>query len=195
MRRELRRAALAALAGVATLAATGALAQSGWNDKGQYAPAEVWRGSDDDDPKPWTEDAVPLPSGLNTSGLIPVEMPGSALRFGVDPQALVVGKDGVIRYVVVATSASGAVNAMQEGIRCATREVKTFARYAPGSGWVASTSSAWQRVTVSSAAVRHSAMILRSGLCGDPTKPAERRTPQDVARDLRSGQQFKLGGD
>jgi len=68
----------------------------------------------------------------------------SALKFGIDPKTLSIGKDGVLRYVMVATSSSGAMNAMYEGIRCSTGEYKTYARYFPGSGWSKASSVEWQ---------------------------------------------------
>jgi hypothetical protein len=66
----------------------------------------------------WKEAEAPPPPALRTDGLIPLDVPRSALRFCVDPASVAVGSDGIVRYVVVATSSSGAVNAMYEGIRC-----------------------------------------------------------------------------
>ena len=37
-------------------------------------------------------------------GLIPLDIPGSTLRFGVDPASVTIGSDGIVRYVVVASS-------------------------------------------------------------------------------------------
>ena len=47
-----------------------------------------------------------------------------------------IGKDGIVRYVVVATSATGAVNAMYEGLRC-DRAVLRVERVARGEHLVA----------------------------------------------------------
>jgi hypothetical protein len=58
----------------------------------------------------WRESEAPPPPALKTDGLIPLEMVGSSLHFGVDPSSVNVGADGIVRYVVVATSSSGAVN-------------------------------------------------------------------------------------
>jgi hypothetical protein len=70
----------------------------------------------------------------------------------------------VVRYVVVATSPSGTVNGMYEGIRCSTGEVKTYARHNPDSGWVPAKGSDWVelRNTPNS---RYSLEIARSGAC------------------------------
>ena len=49
-----------------------------------------------------------------------------------------------MRYVVVATSTSGAVNAIYEGIRCNTGEVKVYARHNPDSGWKPARAAEWR---------------------------------------------------
>ncbi|MFD0667715.1 CNP1-like family protein [Ramlibacter sp. MAHUQ-53] len=127
----------------------------------------------------WREEATALPQGLRTEGLVPVEVRTSELRFGVDPASIVVGGDGVIRYVVVATSASGAVNAMQEGVRCIPGEAKVYARYTPGSGWRPVGSAAWQPLAASP---RHTQALAGAGLCGEVTQA--RRSAEDVRRAL-----------
>lgn len=54
------------------------------------------------------------------------------VALGVDPASVTLGPDGVIRYVIVAQSASGALNAWYEGLRCTTAQVKTYAHWNPG---------------------------------------------------------------
>jgi len=135
----------------------------------------------------WVESETLLPTVLRTTGLIPVETPGSDLRFGIDPASVTVGKDQVIRYVVVATSASGAINAMQEGVRCDTREVKTYARFHKDSGWRPVEGAAWRPLSSGVAATRHSAIIARGGLCGINEDTGMPRDVTKVLRDLRIG--------
>jgi hypothetical protein len=48
-------------------------------------------------------------------------------QFELDTQSLTVGKDGIVRYSVVITAATGLPNVFYEGIRCATAEYKTYA--------------------------------------------------------------------
>ncbi len=170
-----RRAARALMALVAGAAGLAAVASGAW--------AQTTR---QDELPAWVESETPLPTVLRTTGLIPVTMPGSSLRFGIDPQSVSVGKDDVIRYVVVATSASGAVNAMQEGVRCMTREVKTYARYSASGGWRAAEGAAWTNMSTGTAATRHSAIIARSGLCGFDGDAGMHRDAAKVLRDLRS---------
>jgi hypothetical protein len=113
----------------------------------------------------WKETEVPPPPALRTQGLIPIEMPsGIALRFAVDPASVSVGADGVVRYVIVASSPTGTVNAMYEGLRCNTAEVKVYARHNPDSGWVPARNSEWQPLH-NRPNSRHSLTVARTGAC------------------------------
>lgn len=100
--------------------------------------------SDDVD---WKEAQVPPPPAFNESRLMSIEMPPYMnLKFGVDPATISVTGDGVVRYVVVASNrAGGAINAFYEGVRCATEEMKTYARYNSGA-WQAVTEPEWKRI-------------------------------------------------
>jgi len=80
----------------------------------------------------WQEGSVPPPPSFSTQGLVPFEVGvDTPLRFGLVPDSLQLGADGVIRYVVVAQSAGGAVNVFYEGLRCRTQEMRTYARWSP----------------------------------------------------------------
>ena len=140
----------------------------------------------------WKEADAPPPPALRTQGLIPIEVAGASLRFGVDPASITVGKDGVVRYVVVATSSSGAVNALYEGIRCGTGEVKVYGRHTPGSGWVPAPDANWQALR-SVANSRHSLAIARNGAC---MEQAPNGSPVQIAQDLRAtvDRRFERGG-
>jgi hypothetical protein len=131
----------------------------------------------------WKELDAPPPPALRTTGLIPLEVPGSSLRFGVDPASVAVGADRVVRYVVVATSPTGAVNAMYEGLRCTTGEVRIFARHNPESGWVPAQGSLWQPLHQVPNS-RYSLQVARTGACmGD----APNGNAAQIVRDLKSG--------
>ena len=150
MLRSLLVAALAAAAVAASAAELG-------------APPGTPENSPVPDVPEWSEVDAPPPPPLRTTGLIPIEVSGTTLHFGVDPASISIGKDDVVRYVVVATSSSGAVNGIYEGIRCDTGQVKVYARHNPSSGWVRSTSD-WQDIfrTPNS---RYSLAIARGGVC------------------------------
>ncbi|MES3003338.1 MAG: CNP1-like family protein [Pseudomonadota bacterium] len=112
----------------------------------------------------WREVEAPPPGALDTRKLIPLEMPRSSLRFGVAPASISIGADGVVRYVVVASSASGAVNGLYEGIRCSTGEFKVYARHNPGSGWVPVKDAQWRSLHENNVSA-HSLTIARTGVC------------------------------
>jgi len=112
----------------------------------------------------WTEADAPPPPPLRTQGLIPIDIASSSLRFGVDPKSISIGADRVVRYVVVASSSSGTVNGIYEGIRCGTGQVKVYARHNPDSGWVQTRDADWQDIFKTPNS-RHSLAIARSGAC------------------------------
>ena len=142
------------------------------NAQSQLAPA---------DPD-WKELDAPAPPALRTQGLIPLEIPGSTLSFGVDPASVTLGADSVVRYVVVATSTTGTVNAMYEGLRCSSGEVKVYARHNPDSGWVPARGTDWKPL-YQNAQARHSLLIARTGAC---IGHGPNRSAQQIVRDLRS---------
>lgn len=130
----------------------------------------------------WKEFAVPPPPVPELRGLIPVELPGSALRVGVMPASITIAAEGVVRYVMVATSDDGAINAMYEGIRCSTGEVRVYARHQPGGGWKMLSDDSW-RPLYGNAAQRHSLRVARQGICmGNGIN----RDAGTIVRDLRS---------
>lgn len=125
-----------------------------------------------DDPD-WKEIEVPPPPAFDASKLIKFEVsPNASLVYGVDPAALRISRsDGVVRYVMVATSASGATNVMYEGIRCATGEFKTYARYTPDSQWRTVANPEW-RSLFSGAASRHALQFAKAGGCENAAPPS-----------------------
>jgi CNP1-like family protein len=130
----------------------------------------------------WRESEAPPPPALKLDGLIPLAVPRAALRFGVDPASVALGSDGIVRYVVVATSDSGAVNALYEGIRCSSGEFKVYARHNPGSGWTVAKDSPWRPLHDAKTA-SHSLVIARHGAC---VGRGANRSAAQIVRDLRA---------
>lgn len=130
----------------------------------------------------WKETEAPAPPAFKLDGLIPLEIPRSGLRYGVDPASVALSPDGIVRYVVVATSTTGAVNAIYEGIRCNTAEVKVYARHNPDSGWTKA-SGDWRALHDSYPSSRHSLLIARTGAC---MGHAPNRSAAQIVKDLRS---------
>jgi hypothetical protein len=133
-------------------------------------------------PDPDWREAEATPPPLRMERLIPLEMPQSTLRFGVDPASVSLGTDGVVRYVVVARSNTGTVNAFFEGIRCSTAEFRVYARHTPDSGWVPVKDVLWRPLHDNSVS-RHSLLIARTGAC---VGSGANRSADQVVRDLSS---------
>ncbi len=136
-----------------------------------------------DDPD-WKESDVPPPPAFDLKRLISVDISArSQLKWGVDPDSIKIMPDGVVRYVVVAQSESGVVNAMYEGIRCNKAEFRRYARHSPGSGWVNITNSEWTplRQTGTSS---HPALLAKQGICDGAALPD---SVLSAIRSLRAG--------
>ena len=114
----------------------------------------------------WKEIDTPPPPAFDVAKLITFEVSfNSALTYGVDPASVLISKvDGVLRYVLVAFSASGSKNVMYEGLRCSTGEVKTYARYTPDGVWVPVSDPKWRSVFDISTP-RHPLRFARAGAC------------------------------
>jgi len=105
-------------------------AKSAWDADG---PAR----SHDDAETPWAEQGRALPEYPDKNHLInvPIEIAGSSLDMFIDERSLSVGADGVVRYVLVLRARGGAENVFFEGIRCATRELRSYAYGTSRSAW------------------------------------------------------------
>lgn len=89
------------------------------------------------DEKAWEEAEATPPAQFKTDRTIEFQTSsGSELRFGVVPETVTVGGDGVVRYVLVARSASGVSNVLYQGLRCGVGQFRTYALWHEGRGWV-----------------------------------------------------------
>lgn len=132
----------------------------------------------------WKEIDLPPPPTFNKSNLIPLEMPAyTALKFGVDPATLSVSSDRIVRYVVVATSSTGVVNAMYEGLRCDVSEFKTFARWGAKGEWLLVKDPVWRPLNDNNTS-RHALALARQGACEGRTAAAS--SAADIVRKLKA---------
>ncbi|MFC5521228.1 CNP1-like family protein [Polaromonas jejuensis] len=145
--------------------------------------SSVWAQPAGDDPE-WTEAEVPPPPAFDVGKLILLDAsPNSSLTFGVDPASIhISSRDGIVRYVMVASSASGARNVMYEGIRCATGEFKTYARYSPEGHWNAVSNPEW-RSMYGNMPSKHALRFAKAGAC-DNAAPAT--SVQSLVKRLKS---------
>ena len=113
----------------------------------------------------WNESEVPAPPAFSKDKLIPINMPGYvSVRLGVDPGTLAITPDGIVRYVVVAINESGSMSAMYEGIRCASADVKTYARFSSNGPWISVQDPQWQDLN-GNLPSKHALTLARQGVC------------------------------
>ena len=96
----------------------------------------------------WKEQVAQLPVFPKPENLIRALVGVEAnFSFFIDQASIDVGKDGVIRYIVVARSQGGAENVSFEGIRCTTRERKIYAFGRPDRSWAQARNPAWASIS------------------------------------------------
>lgn len=139
----------------------------------------------DDEEAPWQEKATEAPKSFSTDKLQSFTVSqSSSLTYGIDPETLTVGEDWVVRYVMVARSASGALNVLYEGIRCQSAEVKTYARWDNNrSAWHTPTNSEWKALAFGGA-TRPAMILAMEGLCNGT---AVNGNPRKMLATLKTG--------
>jgi CNP1-like family len=143
----------------------------------------------DQDPD-WRESAVPAPPDFDVARVIQLEMPRHlSVRLGVDPATLRITSDGVVRYVMVAQSPSGTMNATYEGIRCQTAEVKVYARYTSSKTWNLISNPEWKPLRDNQPSP-HALALARQGACDG--RSAVTSTPQAIVDKLKSVERASL---
>jgi hypothetical protein len=131
----------------------------------------------------WKELDVKPPAAFKTSKLVPIEMPRYVtVKMGIDPDTLTVSSDGIVRYVVVAVSGSGNVNAAYEGIWCRAGDVKTYARAGNDGKWDAVDNPEWKKLNASQPSM-HALALARQGVCDG--RSASGHSPRDILAKLR----------
>ena len=76
----------------------------------------------------WKELEVPLPAFPDDRNLIPVRMPANyTLKIYLDEKSISLAQDEIVRFTLVVETSSGTRNVFYEGLRCDTREYKTYA--------------------------------------------------------------------
>lgn len=130
----------------------------------------------------WQEEQASPPPDFSKDRVVPIEMPGHvSLKVGVDSNTIVVGHDGVVRYVIVMVNASGSVNAVYEGIRCASSEVKTYARWSASGSWNMVSDPQWKNFSDNMPS-RHAQAFAKQGACENRMTASK----TDILRALKS---------
>lgn len=133
----------------------------------------------------WKELEVPPPS-FSKDVLVGIDMPVYVtLKFGVDPATLSVASDRIVRYVMVATSPSGAVSAMYEGLRCSQGEFKTYARWSASGKWLLAKDPQWRPLNDNNTS-HHALAFARQGACDG--RGAAGSSPAEILYKLKNPQ-------
>jgi hypothetical protein len=131
-----------------------------------------------EDEKEWKEAEIEPPAFPADANLVPIYVSAVATnQYLIDKASLAVGGDGVVRYTLVVRTPGGAQNISFEGMRCETREWKTYAtgRVTPeGSVWSKARMNQWRPVE-NKPVNRHHAAISKDFFCpmGNPIYTAD----------------------
>lgn len=130
---------------------------------------------------------MPAPPDFSKDRVIAIDMPRHVtLKVGVDPDTIVVGADGVVRYVIVMVNSTGSVNAMYEGIRCASDEFKTYARWSSSGTWSLVANPDWREVNGNMPS-RHTLAFARQGGCINRLAPSKSEIVQTLKSPKKTG--------
>lgn len=114
----------------------------------------------------FSEDVLQFPKELPKQENLRFFRPSAEtqLKFAVDSKSLRIGKDGVLRYVVVISNPSGTQQVKFEGIRCETFEYKVFGTLQENNEWKSSPNSEWKRIP-NQGYNQYQATLGRTGFC------------------------------
>ena len=137
----------------------------------------------------WNESEAPPPPAFDVGKLLTFTVTANQFMvYGVDPASISISSsDSVVRYVVVATSQSGARNVMYEALQCARGEVKTYARMAPSDGWHLVKDPQWRSVFEKSPSM-HALAFAKLAAC-DNAAPAT--SVREIVYKLKSAGAFR----
>lgn len=131
----------------------------------------------------WKEENEPAAPAYSTTKVLALDMPHFVtVKIGIDPNTIMVGGDGVVRYVAVMTNGNGNSNAVYEGLRCLTGEVKTYARAGSSGVWNPASNPVWRDV-MDNMGSQHARMFARQAACD--TRLASSK--EDIIKSLQTG--------
>ena len=99
----------------------------------------------------WREHELNIPETFDPDDLQFFTLKGRQDRFeyAIERSTLQAGQDGVVRFLLVIRSASGAVNSSYEGLRCGHRQYKVYA-YGSATGLRPLAKPEWQEIPMTS---------------------------------------------
>lgn len=130
----------------------------------QYDPFRP-RYNDVPEEAPWKEDEVGLPKFPDPGNLTEIYVSAIATnRYLIDRTSISVGKDQVVRFVLVVETSGGARNISFEGMRCKEQSWKLYATGHRDGTWAPARISEWRPIE-NKPVNRHHAAISRDLFC------------------------------
>ena len=113
-----------------------------------YAPLASSANTDDaDNDALKAESPVVLPVPAQKNNLLSFYVsPTTTLEFAIDAKSVSVTEEGIVRFVLIVTSQSGASNISYEGIRCSTGERKLYAVGQTNGSWRTARRDVWETI-------------------------------------------------
>lgn len=136
----------------------------------------------------WEESKITTFPDFDVQNAIPIEVNShSQMDWRVDPKTITLDKDSVVRYVVMAVSNTGTINAMYEGILCAQDSYKIYARSIGNINqakieWRPIENPQWQNLR-DAQAFTHERMLARNYMCDGS---ARANSVYDIIKKLRN---------
>ncbi|WP_248281088.1 CNP1-like family protein [Azoarcus sp. TTM-91] len=129
----------------------------------------------DPDDEVWKEQGYEMPGAPDPASYVGFFVNATSTgEFFIDRSHLSIGEDGIVRYVLIVRSPSGAESATFEGIRCDTRERRLYASWHAKGGWAPLKNSNWQRMG-QSAYNRPRAVLAEDYFCDGNAPPRDRK--------------------
>lgn len=107
---------------------------------------------------------------------------GARYTYSIDPTALELDADNVVRYVIVVESPRGGRNVLYEGIRCSSREARIFAYANDDEEFRALPETQWRDVRLSGA-FKHREVLYNRYVCDSFGGPNQVATIAEYLRD------------
>ena len=112
--------------------------------------------------------AMPL-NPPNQKTLLPFYVSqGTIFKFAIDTDSILIGADGVTRYIVVITNPSGGQQAQYEGIRCDSFQWRLYGALENGA-WKENPLSSWRKIQ-SNVPNRYQASLAQGAFCNLTTQ-------------------------
>jgi hypothetical protein len=85
-------------------------------------------------------------------------------KFAIDTQSILIGNDGVTRYMVQITSPSGSKQTQYEGIRCDSYQVRLYGTYETNGSWRENPLGGWSGIK-DNIPNRYQAALAQGAIC------------------------------